>query len=167
MIVFIDRAGLYRSELSSSQQSYAVMLPIDHQFHGRGDYLLRVTQKFTTHLVREGDQRRALLLGRLVVHKKHSLRRIGIRVRIAQRRVGMHSGGDGQAIQRNAVPASALDVPCQDGLIAHEVDFAIGETLAGVDVRAAGLDVIATNLLAERRGRKSQKRDTKKVTKAM
>src|SRR5580704_16623423 len=130
------------------------MLGIDHQFHGSRDYSLRVTQKFTPHLVRESDERRTLLRGRLVVDEKNSLRRIGIRVWITQSGVGMHRGGHRQAVQRNPVPASALDVPRQDGLVAYEIDFAVGETLSGVYVGAAGLDVIATNLLPESRGRK-------------
>jgi hypothetical protein len=156
MVFLINGAGLHGCELPSAQQRYSVMLGIDHQFHGRGNYLLCVTQKFTPHLVRESDQRRTLLRGCLVVHEKNGLRRIGIRVWITQSGVGMHGGGNRQTVQRNPVPTSALDVPRQDGLIAHEVDFPIGETLSGVYVRAAGLDVIAANLLPEGRRRKKQ-----------
>jgi hypothetical protein len=156
MVFFVNGAGLHGCELPGAQQRYSVMLGIDHQFHGRKNYSLRVTQKFTSHLVRESDQRGTLLRGRLVVHEKNGLRRIGIRVWITQSGVGMHGGGNRQTVQRNPVPASALDVPRQDSLVAHEVDFAVGETLSGVYVGAAGFDVIAANLLPEGRCRKKQ-----------
>jgi hypothetical protein len=162
MVFFVNRAGLHGRELPGAQQRYSVMLRIDHQFHGRRNYSLRVTQKFTSHLVRESDQCRTLLRSCLVVHEKNSQRRIGIRVWITQSGVGMHSGGNRQSVQRNPVPASALDVPRQDGLIAYEVDFAVGETLSGVYVGAAGLDVITANLLPESRCRKKQECNAKK-----
>jgi hypothetical protein len=79
----------------------------------------------------------------------------------------MHGRGDCQAFQGHAVPTATLDVPRQDGLVADKVYFAIGETLAGIDVGAAGLNVLAPNLLAESQGRKSQKRYAKEFTKAM
>ena len=57
MILIIDRACLHGGESPRAQQGYAVTLGIDHEFHGHGNYLLRVAQKFTSHLVREGNQR--------------------------------------------------------------------------------------------------------------
>ena len=96
MVFLVNRAGLHGCELPGAQQRYSVMLGIDHQFHGRGNYLLCVTQKFTPHLVRESDQCRTLLRSCLVVHEKNSQRRIGIRIWITQSGVGMHSGGNRQ-----------------------------------------------------------------------
>jgi hypothetical protein len=149
-VVFaIDRAGLYGGELASTQQRHSVPLGVHCEFHGSWDYFFCVTQKFTSHLVRERDQCCALLWSRLVVDEEDSLRRIRIRVGISQGSVGMHGGGHCQAIQSNAIPTAALDVPRENGFIAYEIHFAIGEALTRVDVGAAGLDVVSANLLGQ------------------
>jgi len=166
VIFVIDRAGLYGCELSGSEQGYSMMLRTHHEFHGRGNYLLGMTQKFTAHLVRKRDQRQALLLVCLVIHYEDSLSWVGIGVGITQSGVGVDRGGDAQAVERNTVPASALNVPCEDGLVADEVHFAIGETLAGVDVGTPSLDVVAANL-AECWWSKSQKSNAEEFIPAM
>jgi hypothetical protein len=148
VVFVIDWASLHRSELSSAQQRYSVPLGINCELHRRANYLLRVTQKFTSHLVREGDQGCALLRSCLVVDEQDSLRRVGIRVGITKSGVRMHRSGDGQAVERNTIPTAALDVPGENGFIAHEVHLAIGEALPSVDIGAAGLDVVTANLLA-------------------
>src|SRR5208282_720747 len=81
MIFVINRTRLHGSELPGSQQRYSMTLRIDRQFHRSRNYLLGVPQKFTTHLVRECNQRILLLLSGLVVHKQDGPRRIGIRIR--------------------------------------------------------------------------------------
>src|SRR5271156_5626582 len=57
MVFVIHGAGLHGSELSGAQQRNSVPLGIDREFHGSWDYLVCVTQKFTSHLVRKRDQR--------------------------------------------------------------------------------------------------------------
>ena len=98
MIFVIDRAGLHGNELSGAKQRYAVTLRADDEFHGSRNYLLGMAQEFACHLVRECDQRRALLRGCLVIHEEDSPRRIWIRVGIAQGSVGMDGGGNRQAV---------------------------------------------------------------------
>ena len=167
MILVIDRTGLHGGELSGTQQCYSMMLRTYGEFHGRGNYLLSVAEKFASHLMGECDQGCALLQSCLIIDDEDGLCWIGIRVWIAQSGAGMHGGGDGQAVEGDAIPASALDVPCENGLVADEVDFAVGETLSGVDVGTAGLKVVAANLLAETEPRESQERHAQKTTPAI
>ena len=77
------------------------------------------------------------------------------------------TAGDRQAVERYAVPTSALDVPGQNGFVADEVDFAVGETLSSVNVSAASLDVVAANLLAERQCRKRQEYNARECKESM
>jgi hypothetical protein len=52
-------------------------------------------------------------------------------------------------------------VPRQNCLVAYEVDLAVGETLASVDIGATGLDILSANLLANSGYGKSQKPNAK------
>ena len=65
--------------------------------------------------------------------------------------MGVDRSGDRQAVQRNAIPTPALDVPRQNRFIAYEVDLTIRETLPGINVGAASLDVVTADLLSESR----------------
>ncbi len=55
MVFAVDGAGLHGGELPGTQQSYAMTLWIHRQFHGHRNYLLGVTQKFSSHLMGECD----------------------------------------------------------------------------------------------------------------
>ena len=163
MIFVIDGAGLYGREPSRSKQGYSVALGIDYEFHGGGNHPLRMTQQFSSHLARKCDQRRGLLQSRLIVHQEDSLSGIGIRVGIAQGGVGVHGGSDRQTVKRHTVPATALNMPCQDRFVADEVNFTVGKALSSVDIGTSRFDVLTANLLAESRSRKSQKKNAEKL----
>ena len=102
-------------------------LVVDDQFHDRGDHAFYVAQKLASHLFGESDQGSALLWVGLLVDDEDSLGRIRIGVGIAQGGAGANYGGDGESVELHAVPASALDVPCQNGFIADEIHFAVSE----------------------------------------
>ena len=95
VIFIIDWAGLHRRELTRAQERHSVMLRIHRELHGRWDDLICVTQKFTSHLVREGNQCHSLLLSCLIIDEQDRLRRVGVCVGIAQGRVSMDSSGYG------------------------------------------------------------------------
>jgi hypothetical protein len=109
-------------------------------------------------------KRGSLLIAGLIIHQQHGLRRIRVFVRITERSSSAHGGGNRQSIQRHTIPTAVLDVPAQNGLIAYEVDLSIGKALAGVDVGAAALNVVAANLFRKDAERACQQQDTNQNT---
>ena len=95
----------------------------------------------------EAGEGGALLRAGLVVHQQYGVGRIRVLVGIAQGALGADRGGNGEPLQHDTVPAAASDVPRQDGLIADEIHLAIGETLTGVHVGGAGLEIVTADLL--------------------
>jgi hypothetical protein len=98
-------------------------------------------------LPRECHEGGALRLGRLLVHDQHGRRRIRVAVGIAQGRFRLDGCNDAQSLETDTVPAASRYAPAEDGLVADETDLAVGEARAGVDVGAAGLDVVPSDLL--------------------
>src|SRR5207245_1717798 len=67
---------------------------------------------------------------------------------LAQRALCPYGRRDRKAVEWHAIPRSTLHVPGKDGLVSHQVHFAIGETLASVDIGTARFQIVAANLLS-------------------
>ena len=159
MIFVADGAGLHCRELPGAQHGGTVVLSADHQFHGHGKHLLDIFEQLTAHVFGELHQRGALLLSGLLIHEENRLGRVRILVRVSQSTFCSDGSSDGQALQRHAIPGSALDVPGKDGFVPYQVNFAVCEALTGVNIGAARFQIIAANLLGGKRKTKENQNE--------
>ena len=137
----------------------AVVLLIDHHVHRGDDHLLHVVQQAAAHVVGEGFESLALRGRGLLVDDQHRLGGIGILVGIAQGALGANHGDNGGVVERHAVPGTLSDVPAEDGLVADQVHLAVGKAFAGINVGAAGFDIVALDLLGHGGEGEQQKSD--------
>ena len=85
-----------------------------------------------------------------VVDHQNRLSGIRISVRIAQRRASTDGGSNSKAVKLNAIPPSLIHVPGHERKVSGESHLPVGETLCGVNVGGAGLDIVAAKLLGLR-----------------
>ena len=146
VVVFTNRARLHGGKLACAKHGGAMMLGVHGQLHLHWNHLRDVLQQLTPHVLSEAGEGGALLRAGLVVHQQYGIGRIRVLVGIAQGTLGATAAATVSPC-RDTVPAAAPDVPSQDGLIADEIYLAIGETLTGVHVGGAGLEIVTANLL--------------------
>ncbi len=161
----VDWASLHGGEVSGAQQRGSVTFPHNFQADRGGYDAFDTIGELAGHVMSKRDQRLSLNGIRVIVNDYHRSGGVGIRVGIAKRGFGAHHGNDGQSVQRHAVPLTLCYAPSHDRFVADEVDFAVGEALAGVNVGTARFDVVTLNLLAdgnrcERKQDKCGDRDT-------
>ena len=66
-----------------------------------------------------------------------------------------------QAVQRHAVPLPLTDAPGDRGLVSGQADLGVRKTLAGVDIGAAGLEVVPGDLRRKQGRRQKQQTGTR------
>ena len=96
----------------------------------------------------ESNQRLALCRRCLLVDQHDRLRRIRIGIRIAQRRVCLHSSDYGKSIELLSVPTAVLDMPGEQRLVTDKANLTVCETLRDVNIGTSAFQVVAGDLLA-------------------
>ena len=89
----------------------------DFQLDRSSNDLVDILQQLPAHVLSEGLKRGTLAIGGLVVDHQHRLSGIRVRIWITKGSFGSHGSSHRQAIQRNTVPASTLNMPREDRLI--------------------------------------------------
>src|SRR5262249_47015667 len=118
-----------------------------------------IRKQLAAHVPRERSERSSLTSVCPVINDQHGFRRIRITIRIAERGVCLHRGHDTEAVKLHAIPSPRTNVPRQDGFITGKPHLTIGEALAGIDIGAAALDVVAGDLRFRGSTEKKCKRD--------
>ena len=103
-----------------------------------------VTQQGPALALGQPHQGRPLNAAGPAINEHHCLRLAGLLD--AERVAGGHHGHDAETVQLDVVEAALVDLPAEDGVLAAEIHFGVGEARSGPDVAGAGLDVMAADV---------------------
>ena len=104
-------------------------------------------QQIATHVFGKAHQSIALSRRGLFIDQDHRLGWIWTAEGIAQRGLSFNGSHHGESIELLSVPVPILHMPGECRLIADQAYFAVGKTLGYVNIGAAALNVITSNLL--------------------
>src|SRR5712692_3868817 len=135
-------------ELHAARASSFAHVKADRRFLD-ADHVLK---QVAGHGTRKISKRLLLPAGRSLVHDQDRFGRIGIMIWVTQGGARLHHSHQGQAVELDTLPTAFLDSPRQNGLVARQPDFRVGEARAGVNVRASHLNVISADRGAQRHG---------------
>ena len=106
-----------------------------------------VLQQVAGHVFGEALQRQALFGIRAAIHDDDGFHGIGGFVHVTERMVRADDTDHRHPVEVDTLPGAFAHLPAEYGQLADQPDFGVRKTRPGVDVRRAGLHIIAIDVV--------------------